>query len=127
MCFATSLSAFMNGTCSVSSNITNIRYPQTHLSAGIGEASWAFKTSLDVTEQELSNSQVDLVFDGLDTFAKVYLVCGINQTIKSTVLKLARSEWHTNTRVRWSRMLQVMLSSQIHIETPKNRKSVYIS
>jgi len=40
---------------------------------GVGEAEWAFKTTFDVTD-ELLAPNVDLVFDGLDTFAAVKLV-----------------------------------------------------
>lgn len=44
------------------------------LLSGIGEADWAFKTILEVSEQELSAPNIDLVFDGLDTFSVVSLV-----------------------------------------------------
>jgi len=40
----------------------------------VGEAEWAFKTSFNVTEKELASQNVNLVFDGLDTFANVRLV-----------------------------------------------------
>ncbi|KAH8106015.1 glycoside hydrolase family 2 protein [Cristinia sonorae] len=39
----------------------------------IGEAEWAFRTEFIATEAELATSAVDLVFDGLDTFASVLL------------------------------------------------------
>ncbi|KAF9534884.1 beta-mannosidase [Crepidotus variabilis] len=39
----------------------------------VGEAEWAFKTTIKVTEAELSAPNVDLVFDGLDTFATISL------------------------------------------------------
>ncbi|KAF8165386.1 glycoside hydrolase family 2 protein [Crassisporium funariophilum] len=39
----------------------------------VGEAEWAFKTTFEVTESELKAGNVDLVFDGLDTFASVKL------------------------------------------------------
>lgn len=39
----------------------------------IGEVDWVFKTTFNVTKEELSNPNVDLVFDGLDTFATVKL------------------------------------------------------
>lgn len=43
---------------------------------GVGEAEWAFKTTFDVSKDELSgHKHFDLVFDGLDTFATVKLVC----------------------------------------------------
>lgn len=41
---------------------------------GVGENAWAFKTVLEVTETELASRHVDLVFEGLDTFAEVKLV-----------------------------------------------------
>jgi len=46
----------------------------TESSAGVGEANWEFKTSFPVTHSDLSVSQADLVFEGLDTFASVVLV-----------------------------------------------------
>ncbi|TFK28781.1 beta-mannosidase [Coprinopsis marcescibilis] len=39
----------------------------------IGEAEWLFKSVLEVTEEELSAPNVDLFFEGLDTFAVVTL------------------------------------------------------
>lgn len=44
------------------------------LFSGIGEADWAFKTIFEVSQQELSAPNIDLVFDGLDTFSVVSLV-----------------------------------------------------
>ncbi|KAG8894478.1 hypothetical protein FRC01_012935, partial [Tulasnella sp. 417] len=45
----------------------------TWVSTGLGEAVWAFKTTFDVTEKELAEPNVDLVFEGLDTNAIVEL------------------------------------------------------
>ncbi|KAK7049564.1 hypothetical protein VNI00_005595 [Paramarasmius palmivorus] len=39
----------------------------------VGEARWAFKTSFPVSDAELAAPHLDLVFDGLDTFASVLL------------------------------------------------------
>ncbi|KAF8974313.1 beta-mannosidase [Flammula alnicola] len=39
----------------------------------VGEKDWAFKTTLNVTEAEFAFPNVDLVFEGLDTFASVKL------------------------------------------------------
>ncbi|KAF5322547.1 hypothetical protein D9619_000300 [Psilocybe cf. subviscida] len=39
----------------------------------VGEKEWAFKSTLDVTKEELAHSNVDLVFEGLDTFVTVTL------------------------------------------------------
>ncbi|KAG8949951.1 hypothetical protein FRC00_007912, partial [Tulasnella sp. 408] len=39
----------------------------------LGEAAWAFKTTFDVTQKELTEPNVDLVFEGLDTNAVVEL------------------------------------------------------
>lgn len=39
----------------------------------VGESRWAFKTTFEVSESDLSPSYADLVFDGLDTFATVQL------------------------------------------------------
>ena len=41
---------------------------------GVGEAVWAFMTKFEVTEQESAAPNVDLVFDGLDTYATIELV-----------------------------------------------------
>lgn len=41
---------------------------------GIGEAAWIFKTTFNVTEDELAAPNIDLVFEGLDTYAAVTLV-----------------------------------------------------
>ncbi|KAH9849972.1 glycoside hydrolase family 2 protein [Lenzites betulinus] len=39
----------------------------------VGEAEWAFKTQFTVTDEEANAENVDIVFDGLDTFAVVEL------------------------------------------------------
>ncbi len=39
----------------------------------IGEANWEYKTSFTVTTSTLQNKQIELVFDGLDTYADVFL------------------------------------------------------
>ena len=41
---------------------------------GVGEAEWAFKTTFTATAAEVTAENVDLVFEGLDTFATVELV-----------------------------------------------------
>ncbi|KAH9938328.1 glycoside hydrolase family 2 protein [Fomitopsis serialis] len=42
-----------------------------HSNYGIGEVPWAFKTKFTASHTEVSAPNVDLVFDGLDTFATV--------------------------------------------------------
>lgn len=41
---------------------------------GIGESQWAFKTNFHVTKEDLTSPNIDLVFDGLDTFVTAFLV-----------------------------------------------------
>ena len=41
---------------------------------GIGEVEWAFRTTFVASDAEVASENVDLVFDGLDTFAVVELV-----------------------------------------------------
>ena len=41
---------------------------------GVGEADWAFKTSFQVSEEQLQDDHADLVFEGLDTFCDISLV-----------------------------------------------------
>ena len=54
--------------------------------SGIGEADWAFKTSFEVSDREHSASNVDLVFEGLDTFSVVSLV---SRTVRWQSLRVA--------------------------------------
>jgi hypothetical protein len=49
----------------------------------VGESEWMFKTTINVTEEELAAEHVDLVFEGLDTFAVIKLVC---RTTRKTIL-----------------------------------------
>ncbi|KAF8591572.1 glycoside hydrolase family 2 protein [Ramaria rubella] len=41
--------------------------------ARIGESDWVFRTSFNINERDLTASNADLVFEGLDTFADVLL------------------------------------------------------
>lgn len=45
------------------------------LGIGIGETDWLFKTEFEVEDGIFWQSNVDLVFEGLDTYADVTLVC----------------------------------------------------
>ena len=56
----------------------------------MGEADWAFKVQFEVTEDELRSPHVDLIFDGLDTYATVILVGTLSQTIFLTKSYLER-------------------------------------
>jgi len=40
----------------------------------VGETDWTFKLKLEVSSEELAADNLDLVFDGLDTYAVVKLV-----------------------------------------------------
>jgi hypothetical protein len=40
----------------------------------VGEAVWAFKTSFDMSEADLAEENVDLVFEGLDTYSVIEIV-----------------------------------------------------
>jgi hypothetical protein len=51
--------------------LTDFRTPDL---TGIGEEDWAFKTSFEAGDQELSAPNVELVFEGLDTFSVITLV-----------------------------------------------------
>jgi hypothetical protein len=48
--------------------------PDSRTSLGIGESDWTFRTQFNITEREKAAKHVDLVFDGLDTYALVKLV-----------------------------------------------------
>ncbi len=39
----------------------------------IGEADWEYKTSFDISPDYFKNAQIDIVFEGLDTYADVYV------------------------------------------------------
>jgi beta-mannosidase len=69
-------------------------------SLGVGESEWVFKTSFSVTEKELRSKQVDLVFDGLDTFVKVNLVCSKIPSFLTNVMTVySFSEREIDSRV----------------------------
>ncbi|KAF9482428.1 glycoside hydrolase family 2 protein [Pholiota conissans] len=54
----------------------------------VGEKEWAFKTTLEVNEAELASPNIDLVFEGLDTFAIVKL--------NGTVILKAENQFHSH-------------------------------
>lgn len=64
----------MGGAVYVLAVLSGGNFGLTSCAIGIGEAEWAFKTDIAVTDEELAASAADLVFDGLDTFATVSLV-----------------------------------------------------
>src|SRR5699024_1032083 len=39
----------------------------------VEDEDWEYKTTFTISAEELENDQIDLVFDGLDTFAEVFL------------------------------------------------------
>jgi beta-mannosidase len=79
--------AYTNGTCNVGGHTQLVRSRVNSTSCtGVGETEWAFKTSFEVSKEEHSAANVDLVFEGLDTFATVKLVC----TFRSRPLACAR-------------------------------------
>lgn len=41
---------------------------------GVGEADWAFKTTFNVSKEQLAEPHADLLFEGLDTFCDISLV-----------------------------------------------------
>lgn len=66
----------MSGTFSVSRTLQppSFQVPIALSTVGVGESSWSFKTEFDVSDNELQLENIDLVFEGLDTFASVKLV-----------------------------------------------------
>lgn len=58
---------------------------------GVGEAEWVFKTSFKVDGAELSQANVDLVFEGLDTYATVKLVSLSAMQAQQTQIYLPRT------------------------------------
>lgn len=42
---------------------------------GVGETTWAFKTTFELDDSLLAEPNVDIVFEGLDTYATIDLVC----------------------------------------------------
>jgi beta-mannosidase len=42
---------------------------------GIGEGDWAFKNTFEIDPRVLQLDNVDIVFEGLDTYAVIELVC----------------------------------------------------
>lgn len=64
---------------------------------GVGEAEWAFKTTFDTTQDDLAYSNVDLVFEGLDTFASVTLVRNRLAGFRLALMML--TEWQRDLQV----------------------------
>jgi hypothetical protein len=54
--------------------ISNTALDKLKLVTGVGEIEWAFKNTFEVEEDQLAADHVDLIFEGLDTFATVTLV-----------------------------------------------------
>lgn len=75
--WACSSLGYMNGMCNVGvigDKASIYRVEWNARLAGIGEVEWVFRTTFTVSDAEVASENVDLVFDGLDTFALVELV-----------------------------------------------------
>lgn len=66
--------------------------PHSKPSLGVGESEWAFKHTLEISEKELGAPNVDLVFEGLDTFATVTLVSRVQYRSKIRLDHKSRTE-----------------------------------
>ena len=60
--------------CTVYDAPLDLGTPDLTVCSGIGEADWVFKSSFEASDREQSAPNVDLVFEGLDTFSVVSLV-----------------------------------------------------
>lgn len=82
--------------------------------SGIGEADWAFKTSFEVGDKELSAPNVELVFEGLDTFSIVTLVSRTSErATRDTVVVLTRETLFQNGQniLEWGACSLCLLSN----------------
>jgi len=66
---------------------------------GVGESDWSFKNTTEVSAKELAAPNIDLVFDGLDTFASVELVRFIIQVQIQALKYTLGIEWIQNLGV----------------------------
>lgn len=62
--------------------------------AGVGESDWIFRASFEMTAIHLADSNADLVFEGLDTFAVVQLVRVFAQHIEIILLILSQNGYN---------------------------------
>ena len=70
------------------------------LETGIGETDWLFKTEFEVKEGDLQQPNVDLVSEGLDTYANVTLGvlihgCSGGKRLSSRLYLHLRRSWVT--------------------------------
>jgi hypothetical protein len=70
------------------------------MQSGIGETDWAFKTTFNASEDEVKAPHADLVFEGLDTYATVELVCQAYDPWPILQSNAYFLEWAQNTRCR---------------------------
>lgn len=69
-----SSSVLMNGKFNVSLSQSRSAVWTLTVIQGVGECDWSFKTTFAVDQNEYDAENIDLVFQGLDTFASIELV-----------------------------------------------------
>lgn len=89
----------------------------------IGEKNWEYKTSFNIDKQLFDKDKIDLVFEGLDTYADVFLN-GTKILHANNMFRRWEIDAKTYLRIGYNE-LRVVFYSSVKINSEMNEKSPY--
>lgn len=88
----------------------------------ISEKNWTYQTEFELTKEQLNNENIELVFEGLDTYAKVYLN---NKLILDTQNAFRTYKSDVKKQLKKKNTLRIEFTNPNLIEEIKSQKNPY--
>mgnify|MGYP003672609081 FL=1 len=88
----------------------------------IAKKDWEYKTAFTVNQETLQKENINLIFEGLDTYAKVYLN---NQLITTTTNAFRTYNIDVKKHLKSNNVLRIVFTNTDKIETVKEKNNPY--